>query len=92
MNEIRGFLQWQFDQIRNAKVSDWLYFLAVFMGIYAGIAPTSTTVIFGITLDIWGMAIAGIYLIGYIVYQIMRWQYGIYQREKETIARELGKK
>ena len=92
MNEIQGFLHWQFNQIRNAKLTDWLYFLAVFVGIYAGIAPTSTTVIFGITLDIWVMIIAGGYLFGYVLYQIVKWQYGTYQREREMIARELERK
>ena len=92
MNEIRGFLHWQFDQIRTAKITDWLYFLAIFSALYAGIVPTSTTVIFGISLDIWVMAIAVIYLFGYVAYQIVRWQYGCYQREKELIARELERK
>jgi len=92
MNEIRGFLHWQFNQIRTAKITDWLYFLAIFSALYAGISPTSATVIFGISLDIWVMILAGGYVFGYVLFMIVSWQYGTYQREKELIARELERK
>ena len=92
MTEIRAFLHWQLTQIRKAKLSDWGYFLAVFLALYAGISPTSTTVIFGITLDILVMGVALSYLVGYMLYTIVGWQYSCYRREKETIARELGRK
>lgn len=92
MNEIKGFLQWQFDQIRTAKITDWLYFLAIFLALYAGISPTSATVVFGISLDIWVMILAAGYLVGYVLFSIVSWQYGCYRREKEMIARELERK
>jgi ABC-type Co2+ transport system permease subunit len=92
MTEIRAFLHWQLAQIRKAKSSDWGYFLAVFLALYAGISPTSTTVIFGISLDIWTMGIALAYLGGYVLYQIVSWQYSCFRREKEMIARELERR
>ena len=90
--EIKGFLHWQWGRIRTAKITDWLYFLAVFMALWAGAAPTSTTVIFGITLDLWIMILAGGYLVGYVLFLIVSWQYGTYQREREMITRELERK
>ena len=90
--EIKGFLHWQWDRIRSARISDWLYFLAIFTALYAGVAPTSATVIFGITLDVWLMILAGGYVFGYVLFMIVSWQYGCYRREKELIARELERK
>jgi ABC-type Co2+ transport system permease subunit len=92
MTEIRGFLNWQFAQIRKAKFTEWSYFLAVALGIWAGVTPTSTTVVFGIPLDIWVLGISMTYLLGYLLAMIVSWQYASYQREKELIARELGQK
>lgn len=92
MDDIRGFLVWQLSQIRKARFTEWSYFLAIFAALYAGVIPTSTTVIFGVPLDIWVMGISVTYLLGYFLALIIGWQYASYRREKETIARELGEK
>ena len=92
MTEIRAFLHWQLTQIRQAKFTEWAYFLAIFLGIWAGITPTSTTVIFGIPLDLWVLGISVTYLLGYLLAMIVGWQYSCFRREKETIARELERK
>jgi len=90
--EIQGFLRWQWNRIRNSKISEWLYFLSIIAALWAGMAPTIAVAILGITLDIWIMIMAGGYLFGYVLFMIVSWQYGCYQREKEMIARELERK
>ena len=92
MGEIKGFALWQWNRMRKTTMNEWLYVVAVVVVIFFGFSEKSTTVIFGLGLDIWAVMLGGLYIVVFIFGWMLKFQLDSYRREKDLISRKLQEK
>jgi len=91
MNEFRGFLHWQWHQIRSARWTSWAYLLGL-IAVAIGITVDPSVTYFGMQLDLLLMTVGGTACLIYFVSSIIAMQLAHYRYERDRVVRELGRK
>jgi hypothetical protein len=81
MNELRGFLRWQWRQILSANWTSWMYIigLALFVG----------GIVFGSSIL---AATGGAVIMAYLLHIVVSWQLDKYRSERTKLLQELERK
>jgi len=91
MNELRGFLHWQWSEIRGASWMSWLYFIGMAL-LAAGVISDNTITYVGVRFDWWLMITGGIFCLTFFIHSAISIQLARYRYEKDRILQALERK
>lgn len=84
MQSYRGFFRWMF--------RDWYRDLTLW-GLFVGLVGFAIMFFGGPLITVWLLVSLGISLVLFdLIYNFLRFQYSLYQMERDRVARELEKK
>lgn len=93
MNELLGFLRWQWNQVRSTHWTFWVYLVGLAMIMFGfGMDTETAATYFGIRSDILLMTVGIVACMSYFTQMAISMQLARYRYERDRVMQELERK